>query len=133
MADLEVRAESDLDKVLAGLAAQGRSIDRLLPVIAEMLVGAVHDVFEAEGPGWADLAESTKARRRGTSYKILQDTGLLANSVAAQYGSTYAEAVDGTTYGIYHAPDPQGRDWTVLGPFEAPLLDDVAALITGQF
>ena len=134
MADLTIKADSDLDKVLADFAA--KSIDKVLPIAAELLVGAVHDVIEAEGPGWEPLAEATKARRRGSSYKILQDTGVGAASVAAQYGSTYAEAVDGTTYFWRHTVGGEHlpvRDWTNLGPFEAPLLDEVAALMTGQF
>lgn len=136
MADLVVKAETNLGAVLLGLQHQAENIDRHLPAIAEMLVAAVQDVFEAEGPGWQDLADSTKRQRRGTSYKILQDTGILAGSVAAQYGSTYAEAVDGTTYGHYHVTGTKRmprRDWTELGPFLDPLLDDVAALLVEPF
>lgn len=136
MADLEVKATSDLSKVLAGIAAQGKSIDRALPVVAEMLLSAVHDVIEAGGPGWPDLADSTKRQRRGSTYKLLQDTGVFAASLAPQYGSTYAEVVDGTTYGHYHVTGTSrmpARDWTELGPFEAALLDEVAAFLTGPF
>lgn len=136
MADLSVSVESDLNKVLLGLAQQGKSADNLLPAIAEMLVGAVHDVVEAEGPGWPGLADSTKRQRRGSTYAMLQDTGVGLASVAGQYGSTYAEAVDGTSYFHFHTKKTKhapARDWTNLGPFEAPLLDDVAALLTGTF
>ena len=136
MSDLEIKVESDLNKVLVELAGKGNAIDKGLPVVAEMLLGAVHDVFEAEGPGWEPLADVTKAARRGTSYKILQDTGLLVGSLEPSYGSTYAEVVDGTTYGHYHVTGtkhmPQ-RDWTNLGPFEEPLLDEVAEFLTGSF
>ena len=134
MADLAIVAETNLGKVLTQLEAQGRNVDKALPIIGEMLVGAVQDVFEAEGPGWEPLAESTMRQRRGgPPYKILQDTGVLAGSIAARVGSTYVEAVDGTSYGIFHAPDPQRRDWTNLGPFEQPLLDEVAELLVSQF
>lgn len=136
MADLEIKTSSNLNKVLAEVAAQGKAIDRTLPVIAEMLLGAVQDVFEAEGPGWEPLAEATKAQRRGSSFKILQDTGVGVASLSPSYGSTYAEVVDGTTYMHHHVTGnerlPQ-RDWTNLGPFEEPLLDEVAAYLTGQF
>jgi phage gpG-like protein len=134
VADLTIVAETNLGNVLTQLEAQGRNVDKALPIIGEMLVGAVQDVFEAEGPGWKELDPATELRRRGgPPYKILQDTGVLAGSVAARYGSTYVEAVDGTTYGIYHAPDPQRRDWTELGPFEQPLLDEVAELLLSHF
>jgi phage gpG-like protein len=136
VAELSITTESDLAKVLAGIQAKGQSIDRHLPAIAEMLVSAVHDVLEAEGPGWQELADSTKRQRRGSSYKILQDTGLFASSIAGSYGSTYAEAVDGTTYGHYHVTGTKRmpkRDWTELGPYEAGLLEDVAELLVGPF
>jgi phage gpG-like protein len=134
MADLTIVAETNLGKVLTQLEQQGRNVDKALPIIGEMLVGAVQDVFEAEGPGWEKLDPATERQRRGgPPYKILQDTGGLAGSIAAQYGTTYVEAVDGTTYGIYHAPDPQRRDWTNLGIFEAPLLDEVAELLLSHF
>ncbi len=136
MAVLVVRAESNLSRRIAEIEAKGKNVDKALPVIAEMLVGAVQDVFEAEGPGWEDLADSTRRARRGTSHAILQDTGLLADLIAPSYGSTYAEAVDGTTYGHFHVTGTRRmpkRDWTDLGPFEAPLLDEVAQLLTGPF
>jgi hypothetical protein len=134
VANLEIKAETNLAKVLVDLQGKGRAVDKALPIIGEMLVGAVQDVFEAEGPGWEPLAESTMRQRRGgPPYKILQDTGALAGLVAARIGSTYVEAVDGTTYGIFHAPDPQRRDWTDLGPFEQPLLDEVAELLVSHF
>lgn len=139
MAELSIQAESDLGKVIAELAAQGKSIDRLLPAIAELVVGAVHDVVEAEGPGWPPLAESTMRQRRGNSYKMLQDTGVFLSSVAPQWGSTYAEAVDGTSYGHFHVTGglggtrPPVRDWTNLGEFESGLLEDVAEMVTGVF
>jgi hypothetical protein len=132
MADLKISVESDLNKVLVELQGKAANIDRQLPVVAELLVGAVGDVFEAQGPGWAPLAPETIARRRGSSHMILQDTGLMAH-VEPQFGSTYAEAVSPASYGGFHAPDPQGRDWTELGPFLEPLLDDVAKLLLGPF
>jgi len=134
--DLDISAQSNLQKVLLDISAHGKSIDRALPVVAEMLHGAVNDVFEAEGPGWEPLSDATKAARRGTSFKILQDTGLLAGSLEPSYGSTYAEVVDGTTYGHYHVTGTKRmpkRDWTDLGPFEEPLLDEVAEFLTGHF
>ena len=136
MADLSISVESELGKVLQGLQAQGTNIERHLPAVGELLYAAVQDVFEAEGPGWQDLADSTKAQRRGSSYKILQDTGLLVGSLAPSYGTTYVEIVDGTTYGHYHVTGTKRmpkRDWTELGPYEQPLLDDVAELLVGSF
>jgi phage gpG-like protein len=112
----------------------------MLLIVAELLVAGVHDVFEAEGPGWAPLAESTlKARRKGgAGAKILQDTGVMAGSIAPAWGDTYAEAFAGVSYAIYHvSKEPRShlplRDFFNLGPFESPLLDEVAALLTSPF
>lgn len=77
------------------------------PVIAENLVFHVQEVFEKEGavagkPRWQDLAESTKAKRRGTSYVILQDSGLLAGSITAHSEGPIAEAFSNVPYAGYH-------------------------------
>jgi phage gpG-like protein len=135
MADLEVKAETDLAKAIAGLRVHAEKMDALLPTIAEMLVGAVQDVFDAEGPGWEPLAEATKKRRRGSSYKILQDTGVMAASVDPRWGTGYAEAVGGASYTIFHVTGTEympKRNPFDLGPFEQPLLEEVAALLTEQ-
>jgi phage gpG-like protein len=77
------------------------------PVIAENLVFHVQEVFEKEGavagkPHWQELAESTKARRRGTSYVILQDSGLLAGSITPHSEGPIAEAFTNVPYAGYH-------------------------------
>lgn len=133
---LEVmKSERGLDKVLLELQQKGQSIDKALPIIGEMLLGAIQDVFQAEGPGWPDLAESTKAQRRGVDYMILQDTGVMAGSVEPVYGDTYVDATFGASYAVYHVTGTRRmprRDPTDLGPREAPLLDEVAAFLTSQ-
>jgi len=107
-------------------------VSRLMPSIAEMLVSAVSDVYEAEGPGWKDLEESTKQARRGTSYKILQDTGVMAKSTSAGHGADWAEAFAGAAYADFHV---RGNDRLPvrnpfdLGPFMQDVLDDTEALI----
>lgn len=133
MPDLHVSVDSNLNRVLTGLRQHGEKVSELLPTIAEMLVGAVHDVFEAEGPGWEPLAAATLAHRRGSSHKILQDTGAFAASIDPQWGGTYAEARAGVSYAIFHVTGTSRmpkRNPFDLGPFEQPLLDEVAHLLT---
>lgn len=137
MAVFEIQAGTDLQIVLTQYRAKAQAIDGLLPSIAEILVGGVLDVFEAEGPGWPDLAESTKRQRRGTTYKILQDTGMFAASIAPGWGADYAEAFAGVSYAIFHtSPEPRTkiplRNPFNLGPFEPAILDEVAELVTSQ-
>lgn len=135
MSELQVTSSSNLSRVLTGLRQHGEKVGELLPTIAEMLVGAVHDVFEAEGPGWEPLAAATLAHRRGTSHKILQDTGAFAGSIDPAWGGTYAEARAGVSYAIFHVTGTTRmpkRNPFDLGPLEQPLLDEVAALLTEQ-
>jgi len=107
----------------------------MMPVVAEALKSAVDDVYEAEGPGWTPLAESTIEKRRGTSSKILQDTGVMASSTMTRYGQDYAEAWAHVGYAKYHASGtermPQRNPFD-LGPFEADLLADVAELLAAE-
>jgi len=76
------------------------------PVIAEILVAAVQDVFESEGFGkWPELADSTIAQRRGgpgQAIKILQDSGLLAGSINPESSPDSASAFTNVPYGAWH-------------------------------
>lgn len=140
MTVLKIAADSDLHKVLKQYELKGQSIQGLMPAIGDMLAAAVSDVFEAEGPGWEPLAEATIRARRNrdsTSIKILQDTGILAGSIEPVIGADYVEAVAGASYGIFHtSKEPRTviplRDFTDLGPFEEPLLEDVASMLLEQ-
>lgn len=133
---------TELAGVIATFEAKGKNLGRMMPVVAEALKSAVDDVYEAEGPGWAPLAAKTIERRRGTSSKILQDTGVMASSTMTRYGGAiaggaYAEAWAHVGYAKWHATGskdgtlPQRNPFN-LGPFEADLLADVAELLTAE-
>lgn len=101
---MDIRVDnSELASVLFQIEAKGRSLGGVMPQIAQVLQSAVRDKFDQEGPGWKDLAESTKKARSGSSYKILQDTGELAKSVDTGYGSDWVEAFAGVSYAIFHS------------------------------
>jgi hypothetical protein len=126
----------DIEVPLRDLVAKGKGVGHLLPIIAQDLVSAVDDVYEAEGPGWQDLADSTKKARRGDSYKILQDTEVMVGSTDIGSGTTgsgfWVEAFAGASYADFHATGtanmPQRNPFD-LGPFEEGVLRDVADLI----
>jgi phage gpG-like protein len=123
---------SELAGPLQELEARGRGISHLLPVISEDLKAAVEDVYEEEGPGWKDLADSTKKARRGDSYKILQDTSVMILSTGTNLGADWAEAFAGASYADFHATGTKNmaqRNPFDLGPFEDPFLRDVADLL----
>jgi phage gpG-like protein len=131
MADgLVVRVDtSEIAGTIYRLQAKGKALSGLMPAFAEELVGAVSDVYEAEGPGWEPLAESTLARRRGSVAKILQDTGVMAQSTAPGYGGDWAEAYAGAAYADFHATGTKfmpKRNPFDLGPFEAEVLESLA-------
>jgi phage gpG-like protein len=125
----------ELAGVIATFDAKGKNIGRMMPVVAEALKSSVDDVYEAEGPGWAPLAEKTIKRRRGTSSKILQDTGVMAGSTMTRYGGSWAEAWAHVGYAKYHASGTENmpqRNPFDLGPFEADLLADVGELLVQE-
>lgn len=99
---------SELTDVVRRLEAQGRNLAEFTPSIAEELVAQIEDVFLEEGavPGgkkWEDLADSTKASRRGTEpYSILRDTAVLFGSIQPSSGPTEAEAGTDVPYAVYH-------------------------------
>ncbi len=83
-------------------------VREVMPQIAEVLVAAIDHEFDTEGRGrWEPLAQSTlEGRRASTSPKILQDTGVLAASIMASWGSDFA--IGGSTnvpYAVYHVSD----------------------------
>jgi phage gpG-like protein len=111
---------------------RGRNVSRLTPAIAEIFVSGVSDVYDAEGPGWKDLAGSTQRARRGSSYKILQDSGVMAGSTTAIYGSDWAGAKAGASYADYHARGNANlprRNPFDLGPFLDEVLDETEDLL----
>jgi len=89
-----------------GLSRQLSDAHRTLPVIAEALVSSVQDVFEHEGqvggkPRWKELKRKRK-RNRGGGQKILQDTGILAGSIAPASSDRWVAAYTGVAYAKYH-------------------------------
>ena len=102
---MEIKIDaSPLRRIVAELEQRGRDLRETTPQIAEILVAAVADVFEAEGPGWPGLAESTLRSRRGGGggAKILQDTGRLAGSIQPSHGDDWGAAGTGVGYGLFH-------------------------------
>lgn len=93
---------ADLIRVLSEFPERAQDLSEPMAIIAEMMVTAVHDKFEAGGPGWPDLAESTKQQRRGSEYQILVDTGILSGSIEGESGPDYAEASTSVEYAVYH-------------------------------
>ncbi len=116
--------DSGLKRLFAELRRRGGNLAGVNAAIAEDLVAAVLDVFEDEGPGWAPLAESTLANRRGKAAgaKILQDTSILAGSVHPDSGASFAEAYSDVPYGVFHV---MGTDKMPRRDFMAIDFDEV--------
>jgi phage gpG-like protein len=130
MSDDVVVATAELALLMDSFDRRGKSLSTITPVIAEMLVTAVHDVFEAEGPGWQRHAASTLAKRRGkTGHKLLQDSGNLITSVHPEHGSDWAMAATNVPYVRYHLHG--GPVIPKRNPFEIPdsIADDVVDLM----
>lgn len=136
--EIKVEDASELNRVLIELQGRAQSIDQALPAIAQMLVSAVSDVVELQGPGWPALAQATldKRRKRGRGALMLRDTGIMVeHSLAGGHGPDYAEAYFGVPYAKYHI-----NGWGVpkrnpldLTPVEDGLLEDVTELLLASF
>lgn len=129
---------TDLERLLKGYRRRAERLHRLTPTVAEILVAAVEDVYEAEGPDWAPLAESTLRQRRGTTAKILQDTGEMAASTTPGSSGLVAEAFAADPKAEFHAIgagdlpvrnpfDIEAFEQGVLSEVEQLLLDEVMA------
>ena len=70
-------------QVQASLARLIRHISDLTPIMEDIgaaLGNLTEDAFQAEGPGWPQLKQST-VKKRGSAHPILQDDRLLAGSI----------------------------------------------------
>lgn len=112
----------DVGKVLVALIKMSRvDLSPTMAIVAEMLVADVAEQFQTAGGGkWPDLADSTKAKRRGKSYRILQDTGRFAASVQAFSGRTYAEASTDVSYAVFHCSLAPRSVIPYRNPFDLP-------------
>lgn len=109
----------DLSKVTVKLGDRAKDVSPAMAIVAEMLVSAVNDNFETAGHGtWPGLAESTKAKRRGTIYQILKDTGRAAGSIRGEHAHDYAEASSDVDYLKYHVGDGPRTVIPKRDPFE---------------
>lgn len=121
----------ELDK----MQRRARSLGRVMPAAAEALVSAVSDVYEAEGPGWEPLKASTLRSRRGSTAKILQDTGVMAGSTTPSHGNDWAAASAGVAYAEYHATGTSRmpkRNPFDLGAQLDPVLEDIADMLAEE-
>jgi phage gpG-like protein len=127
---------SKIQEVVKEFERKGGTISSCMPVVAQMLVGAVHGVFEAQGPGWPPFAASTLKGRRGKGNpKLLQDTGVLVGSIRGESGADYAEAGTNVPYVVFHASDAPRRKIPLRNPFDIDqekVLDDVVSLLLAE-
>lgn len=120
MADELIEARADLAHLFDTITARGKNLGRLTPIFAEMLVAAVHDRIEAEGPGWQKLEDSTlrKRRKQGRGAKMLQDTGNFVSSIHGEDGPDFAEAATNVPYIIYSISKEPRTIIPYRNPFE---------------
>jgi phage virion morphogenesis protein len=84
-----VRVTIDASQVQQRLSSLSQQLDGLRPLLEDVkgrLLLSVQQNFTAGGRprAWTPLARSTLANRRGTSARILRDTGRLQNSITGR-------------------------------------------------
>lgn len=109
----------EIGKLLRKAGDDAADMTSTMQVVAEGLVADVNDRWDSAGNGtWADLAESTKRKRRGGSYEILKDSGRAAAEVNALAGPDWAEASSPVEYMKYHVGDGPRTVIPKRDPFE---------------
>lgn len=84
-----VRITINVTPVMQKLGSLSQKLDGLRPLLEDVkgrLLLSVQQNFTASGRprSWTPLARSTLANRRGTSARILRDTGRLQNSITSR-------------------------------------------------
>jgi phage gpG-like protein len=122
---------SELVGAIEAFEKRGKRLDDTMSVAAEVLVSAVNDKFQAGGPGWAPLAESTLLQRRGTVAQILVDTGRLVGSIHGMHGDDFAEAATDVSYAVYHVSSAPRSNLPLRDFFDLPeqVFDDILELV----
>jgi phage gpG-like protein len=118
---------TELVELLRGFRERGGDLSPAMDICAQILSGGVSDMYDSSGHGaWPELAESTKAARRGggTSDKPLVDSGVLSGSTEAASGTDWAMASTGQDYIKYHLDG--GPIIPRRNPFDLPdeVIDD---------
>lgn len=126
---------SALQRAIRELEAKGGRSGDAMRAASELVVSAVQEVFEQQGPGWPPLAPATIARRRGGggAAKMLIDSSNLVGSITRAWSDKEAEAYTEVPYAGYHVSGTSrmpARDFTAVD-FDA-LLDEVGELILGM-
>jgi hypothetical protein len=127
-----VKVNVDVSEITDWLMQYDEAIASIpMPVIGELLAGAVEDTIQSEGfGGWEPLSPNTlKLRPRRIGGQLLQDRGLLAD-IQTRDGYNWAEAWSPAPYAGFHITGTEhmdARDWTDIN--WAELLNSVEEFV----
>jgi phage virion morphogenesis protein len=79
-----------------------QAMDEIGNVVTSKIQGCFRDAANPAGSPWAELAESTKAKRRNRSMKPLDDTGHLKDSIIHNPSRFEVQIGSKEKYGITH-------------------------------
>lgn len=131
MARVDVDVDvTELLRAIEDYERAGGDMQKTMRLVALSLVEAVDDEFETEGRGqWPGHAPATLARRAGG--KLLQDSGVLAGSIGADWGPRHAEANTNVAYAVHHVFGAPAANIPERNPFDVPdkVFEDAAELI----
>lgn len=97
---------SELTATLRRMSERSQNSSGMNQELANILELHVDDKFRDQGPGWAPMRELTLRLRRGSTGKLLQDTGHLAQ-ISSDYGPDFAEVFTNVEYAKYHLKGPR--------------------------
>ena len=129
--------------LLGSIAARVADTAPLAVALQRVFLDVEAERFDAEGPGWADLAPSTLAQkaRKGYPSNILEATGALKRSLTEAGAAgciflpMFGDATTSVTFGTDLRPPKPGKGWegTALAAFHQlgttrmpsrPVIDD---------
>jgi phage gpG-like protein len=99
-----------LNHVIEQFVQRGGNVSGVLPAAAAVLVEAVDYMFQTEGGSGNSGVWAPSQRAEEQSGQTLMDTGLLAGSITADWGSSgflseaWVEAGTNVPYAVYHLP-----------------------------
>jgi len=109
MIEIEVDNRAVLD-ALNRLLRETENLSPAMRQIGETLMLHTEEAFELEGPGWPELAPSTRKDRDklGFTGKMLERTGALKRSIFTEYGRDFA---------LIASSMPEGKGYAALHQF----------------
>ena len=97
--------DKEVTKLFNELVRRGQNMSPAMKIISGIMLDAVRENFEKEGPGWQKLKPATIRQREKKGYwpgKILRVRGQLSSSITSRHDSKSARVGTNKVYAAIH-------------------------------